>query len=177
MVNNTKGSDFINIYTVKSGDSVYSLADRFNVSPYSIITGNALKPPYSLVVGQSLVISYDYTNLNNDAYKLKYTAYAALINKTAVCQGYANLFYRLMLELGVDCRIITGIGNGGPHGWNIVCLEGKYYNLDASSDTGFSASEYYAFLKCDSDMVKYTRNPEFQTEEFQSAYPMAKKSY
>lgn len=60
MVNNTKGSDFINIYTVKSGDNVYSLADRFNVSPYSIIIGNGLKPPYSLVVGQSLVISYEY---------------------------------------------------------------------------------------------------------------------
>lgn len=32
-------------------------------------------------------ISYDYTNLNDENYKLKYTAYAALINKTSVCQG------------------------------------------------------------------------------------------
>ena len=33
-------------------------------------------------------VNYDDTNLNNDAYKLKFTAYAALVNKTAVCQGY-----------------------------------------------------------------------------------------
>ena len=44
-------------------------------------------------------VTYDHANLNNDAYKLKYTAYAALINKTAVCQGFALLFYRMMREL------------------------------------------------------------------------------
>ncbi|MDO4343373.1 MAG: transglutaminase-like domain-containing protein [Eubacteriales bacterium] len=61
-------------------------------------------------------VSYDYTNLNNDDYKLKYTAYAALCNNTAVCQGYAVLFYRLSLECGIDARLIAGTGNGGAHG-------------------------------------------------------------
>ncbi|MBQ9166323.1 MAG: transglutaminase domain-containing protein, partial [Oscillospiraceae bacterium] len=49
-------------------------------------------------------VTYDYDNLEDEDYKLKYTGYAALVNKTAVCQGYAVLFYRLMLELGVDAR-------------------------------------------------------------------------
>ena len=31
-------------------------------------------------------VSYDYDNLNNSDYKLKYTAYAALIDHKAVCQ-------------------------------------------------------------------------------------------
>ena len=39
-------------------------------------------------------VTYDHDNLNDKSYSLKYTAYAALINKTAVCQGYASLFYR-----------------------------------------------------------------------------------
>lgn len=81
-------------------------------------------------------ISYDYDNLSDSAYKLKYTAYAALINKTAVCQGYANLFYRLALECGIDARLISGTGNGGGHGWNIVELDGLYYDLDATWDAG-----------------------------------------
>ena len=65
-------------------------------------------------------VTYDYTNLKDDTYNLKYTAYAALIDGTAVCQGYANLLYRMLLEAGVDNRIIAGIGNGGSHAWNII---------------------------------------------------------
>ena len=43
-------------------------------------------------------VTYDYANLSDEDYKPKYTAYAALINGTAVCQGYALLFYRMALE-------------------------------------------------------------------------------
>ena len=70
-------------------------------------------------------ITYDFDNLENKEYKLKHTAYAALVNKTAVCQGYAVLFYRLMLELGIDARYIAGDTSGGRHGWNIVRIGGS----------------------------------------------------
>lgn len=53
-------------------------------------------------------VEYDYDNLYDTAYTLKYSAYAALIDGTAVCQGYANLFYRMALELGIDNRIVVG---------------------------------------------------------------------
>ena len=58
------------------------------------------------------------------------------MNKTAVCQGYAGLLYRLCLEMGISCRMITGTGNGGAHAWNIVALDGKYYNADSTWDAG-----------------------------------------
>ena len=47
-------------------------------------------------------IKYDYANLKNDKYIKKYTAYAGLIKKTCVCQGYSLCFYRLALEVGLD---------------------------------------------------------------------------
>lgn len=119
-------------------------------------------------------ITYDYVNLNDDSYLLKHTAYAALINKTAVCQGYATLFYRLSLESGVDTRVITG-DSGGPHAWNIVKLNGKYYNLDSTWDAG--SSSYFYFLKSMNDFSNHTRYEEYQTSDFTSAYPMAEKSY
>ena len=46
------------IYTVKSGDSVYSIAREFNVPPTRIVTDNALANPSRLTVGQSLAILY-----------------------------------------------------------------------------------------------------------------------
>lgn len=81
-------------------------------------------------------VKYDYANLNDNSYKLKYTAYAALINRTAVCQGYANLIYRLMWECGVPCRICDGTGGGGAHAWNLVALGKTFYYLDATWDAG-----------------------------------------
>lgn len=124
-------------------------------------------------------ITYDYDNLEDDSYMLKYTAYAALINKTAVCQGYANLFYRLMLELGVDCRIITGTGNGGAHAWNIVKLDGKYYNLDATWDASRVAAglTYQYFLRCEENFDDHIRGEAYETTQFHTDYPMGETDY
>lgn len=91
-------------------------------------------------------VTYDYAHLKNYHYKLKYTAYAALCDGTAVCQGYANLFYRMILELGIDCRLVSGISYSTPHGWNIVRIEGVYYYVDATWDAG-DTGDYHWFLK------------------------------
>ena len=131
---------------------------------------------------------YDNANLKDTGYTLKYSAYAALINHTAVCQGYANLLYRMLLQAGIDNRMITGIGNGGPHAWNIVKLGDKYYNVDStwdSKDAGVNfrgeVIEYHYFmnyrLKSEADFPNHTRDDKFTTEEFNTAYPMSTESY
>ena len=116
-------------------------------------------------------ITYDYDNLNDDSYKLKHTAYAALMDKTAVCQGYAVLFYRLALELGVDNRLIAG----GNHAWNIVALGSQYYNVDSTWDAGLSNYNY--FLKGSRNFTDHTAYAEFRTEEFTAQYPQSETDY
>ena len=128
-------------------------------------------------------IVYDYNNLYDDDYTLKYTAYAAMINKTSVCQGYALLLYRLALEMDIDCRVITGIGNGGGHGWNIIKLGNYYYNLDATWDAAwYQALGYYNyFLQCErtftSNGTDHFRDAEYDTTEFHARYPISSKNY
>ncbi len=61
------------------------------------------------------------------------TAYAGLVEGTCVCEGYASSFYRLMLEMGIDARLVEGMTTE-PHAWNIVELDGQYYHLDATWD-------------------------------------------
>ncbi|MBQ5711015.1 MAG: hypothetical protein IIV61_00220, partial [Oscillospiraceae bacterium] len=118
-------------------------------------------------------VTYDYDS--DDTYLLQYTAYGALINGTSVCQGYAVLFYRLALECGIDTRLIAGTGGGGAHGWNIVELDGLYYDLDATWDAG--RSEYNYFLRCEANFPDHRRYEEYDTAEFHAAYPMAQKDY
>lgn len=48
--------NLLRIYVVKSGDSVWSISQRFGVTPESIIKANQLEKSKVLVVGQSLVI-------------------------------------------------------------------------------------------------------------------------
>lgn len=80
-------------------------------------------------------VEYDYLALENPGQDLlAYTAYGALIENSCVCQGYANLLYRLVLEVGVDARLIAGTSDGQRHAWNIVELGKWYYNLDSTWD-------------------------------------------
>ena len=120
-------------------------------------------------------ISYDYDNLEDDTYMLKYTAYAALISRTAVCQGYANLFYRLALEAGVDARLITGTGNGGGHAWNIANLGDSYYYLDSTWDAGRASYKYY--LKGKTDFGDHQNGEEFSSDEFFARYMIPETGY
>ncbi|MDE6035864.1 MAG: hypothetical protein K2G36_08155 [Ruminococcus sp.] len=78
-------------------------------------------------------VTYDYTSGS----ELKYTAYGALHDGTAVCQGISMLFYRMLKESGISCRMITGSA-GGPHAWNIAGIDGVYYLFDPTFDVNFS---------------------------------------
>ena len=126
-------------------------------------------------------VTYDYKNLNEGeetGYKLHYTAYAALINGTSVCQGYSSLFYRLALEAGVDARYISGLtDDNGRHGWNIARIEGLYYNLDTTWDAGKSYDQYKYFLRCSGNFPDHNRNEEFNDTAFHTAYPMSPEDY
>ena len=119
-------------------------------------------------------ITYDYDNLYDSSYKLKFSAYAALVNGTAVCQGYAQLLYRLLLTVGVDCRVIVGYANG-DHAWNIVGLDGLYYNADATWDAG--AEDYSCFLVANSNLDYHYRNDTYDCQEFNGLYPMSLVDY
>ena len=119
-------------------------------------------------------ITYDDILPEDENDMLRYTAYAALKNRTAVCQGYAALFYRLALELGVDARIITGSGNGARHAWNIVQLDGAYYNLDATWDAIWlqAGLPYDYFLQTEKDFKDHERDSKYLTDCFLREFPV-----
>ena len=117
-------------------------------------------------------VKYDYSHLNDPAYLTQYTAYAAAVQKKAVCQGYANLFYRLANDAGVDCRIITGKAYNGTqtedHAWNIVRMEDeKYYCLDATWDAGLKPENYEYFLK---GLTSFSRDHQAETDKLNTPY-------
>lgn len=124
-------------------------------------------------------VTYDNANLKDEDYTLKFTAYAALINKTAVCQGYANLFYYLAQKAGLSVRLIPGTANGGNHAWNIVKLGSTYYYLDSTWDAQNKAQGYgyEYFLKGSNNFNDHVSSPEYTNSAFTSTYPISKEDY
>lgn len=96
-----------------------------------------------------------------------YNVYGALINKQAVCEGYARAFKYLMDNLGINCTLVIGKGRNTEgktenHAWNYVQLGEKWYAIDCTWDDpvvsgggkASQSSKYKYFLKGSSNMQK-----------------------
>lgn len=61
-------------------------------------------------------------------------AYGALVDKKAVCEGYARAFQLLCRELGIDCINVTGSSQDELHQWNCIKLDDDWYYVDVTWD-------------------------------------------
>lgn len=117
-----------------------------------------------------------------DGDHVRRTAYGALVEGKAVCQGYSLALYRLLLEAGIDNRIIYGEsvdpeGVGIAHTWNIVKLYGKYYYVDITKDDSSDSRD--CFLRPAGSGFEADHRPDrqYQGEFFTEKYPMAEEEY
>ena len=76
---------------------------------------------------------YDYDRLNSDtAPQVSWTAYGVLAEKIAVCQGYALAYKYLLNQVGIECYMVTS--DAMKHAWNLIRLDGDYYQVDVTWD-------------------------------------------
>lgn len=124
-----------------------------------------------------------------------YSAYNAVFKGNAVCQGIAQLMYRMYNDSGIPCRVIAGTSQdlsgrtpSGNHVWLIVKLNGIYYLIDPTWD--LKKVSYRYFLKgtadFDSDVPQIVHTaqsesplpfPDYNSAEFKQAYPISQYRY
>ena len=121
-------------------------------------------------------VSYDYEHLGDSSYMLSHTAYAALIQKTAVCQGYASLFYRMAHEAGLSVRIVTGSVDGEAHAWNMVKIGDLYYYVDTTHASSSGNRDDY-FLKGSISFADRQLDSDYLSADFTSEFPMSEFDY
>ncbi len=69
-----------------------------------------------------------------------HTAYGALVDGTAVCEGIAKAFQHLCRSVGIETLFVVGrsdnpnSGKSEGHAWNIVKIDGNYYHVDVTWD-------------------------------------------
>ena len=84
----------------------------------------------------------------------KYTAYEALVEGTAVCQGYALAYRYLLAMAGVSSEYV--VSDSINHIWNSVEVDGQLYNIDVTWDdpSRSGVCDYSNFLVSDEEKLR-----------------------
>ncbi len=85
--------------------------------------------------------------------EMNQSAYSGIVNSSTVCAGYARAFQYIMTNLGIPCYYCRGVA-GEPHAWNIIKLDGDYYNVDVTWDDSSETWQYEYFNMSDEDISK-----------------------
>ena len=86
---------------------------------------------------------------------LLHTSYGALVNREAVCEGYAKAYKVLLNAMDIPCEIVIN----EDHAWNEVYLDGNWYVVDVTNDDALDSLEYFLvgmdILGTDFNMANY----------------------
>ena len=64
---------------------------------------------------------------------ISHTSYGALVNRMAVCDGYAEAYaYIMEHKLGIPCTVVSS--ESMNHAWNMIEIDGKWYHVDNTWD-------------------------------------------
>lgn len=73
-------------------------------------------------------------------------AYGALVEREALCQGYASAFQLLSHMAGLHVKTVSGYLNGNiPHAWNVIELDGNWYQVDCSNNKNTIFVPFYLY--------------------------------
>ena len=84
---------------------------------------------------------YDFDGAKAKERGIYHTAYGCLVDRKAVCLGYAEAFQYIMNKLGIESGVCTGEADSVPHAWNYVKVNGEYYWIDVTWDDPQSEDE------------------------------------
>lgn len=174
----TRGSNVSYNAYINCGNQSSYLADGFSskqqieqaISNLSQIRNSVLQNKTGNTYNDIKMV-HDYI-INNTEYDTTismsniYNIYGALINKQAVCEGYAKTFKYLMDGLGIPCTLVIGVASNSEginenHAWNYVKLDGTWYAVDTTWDDPISTSgwvsesaKYKYFLKGSKEILQ-----------------------
>ena len=127
-------------YIINTKEEIESKNKQLDSAISEIISSNITEDmtdyERELAIHDALVDKVTYYNYENieDIPCIKHTAYGALVENEAVCDGYSKAFKLLLEKVGIDNVIIHGSTEDVAHAWNVVSLDGEYYHVDTTSD-------------------------------------------
>jgi len=143
----------VDVFPQAGTDRIFEIGFTYTTTNVNTLPGlseelaNYVQRSAELVIGQtdsekliSLVnllvesVAFDESAMihSHGAQHFATTAFGALVNGSAVGEGFAMAFQAIADELGLDSRIVLGYFGGMVHAWNIVLLYGDFYHVDVA---------------------------------------------
>ncbi|AXH98270.1 hypothetical protein DV702_00265 [Sporosarcina sp. PTS2304] len=111
-----------------------------------------------LAVNDFITRTYSYSFDTNHT---PHSPFTIMDEGQGVCQAYALVAQRLLQELGMDVYYQTGkILDGELHAWNLVNVDGEWYNLDTTWNDPIldrKGQTTYEYLLVSDEVIKKTR--------------------
>lgn len=115
-----------------------------------------------------LIDTVEYVSGSSDNQNI----YSSLVNRESVCAGYSKATQYLLQRNGIQTLYVSGVANGSVgwdnHAWNIVCCDGRYYQVDTTFGDGYTNPDMrmtelgiynYACLCIDDDTMYRNHQP------------------
>lgn len=114
----------------------------------------------ALVVHDYLCLDIVYLDSNTTNHDIR----GAILDKEAVCEGYAEAYKYYLDRIGVPCNVVSGPANVGgytiTHAWNQVKIDGKWYFVDATWDDMDTGVKHEYFLCSETNFPDHSWNKE-----------------
>lgn len=92
------------------------------------------------------------------AYPQAFTAYGAIAESKAVCEGYAYAMQLLLMRAGLNSTLVSGFDlQGNTHMWNLVTVDKHNYYLDVTWNDSAELLQYGYFNITSADMLRTHR--------------------
>jgi len=96
------------------------------------------------------------------------TAYNVFIKDKAVCAGFAKASQIIFQNIGIESYIVLG-ATRGAHAWNIVKVNGEYYQFDSTVGSSLRKDSNRFYMGLSGPFDNYSMNhqslyPELQTK-------------
>lgn len=131
-------------YTDGFDDVAFAQATRQALSG---ITDDMSDMEKAIVLHDYLDVNCQYNTAMDNPHR--YSAYGALVDQLAVCNGYALAYKYLLNQVGIECLMVSS--KELNHAWNMVKLNGEYYQVDTTWDDPINdrlgrARHFYMFV-------------------------------
>ncbi|MEG0073028.1 MAG: hypothetical protein RR922_00340 [Clostridia bacterium] len=101
-------------------------------------------------------VEYDY---NKSLEIQTHTAYGALIEDVAVCDGLSKGLQLLLDKIGIQSIFVVGSIKEGPHAWLLVNLKNNWYHVDITSNKSLRGTDkktLHSYLNISEEKIKKT---------------------
>ena len=100
-------------------------------------------------------VEYDYDNyIKGTVSGISYTTKGVFEKGLAVCDGYANAFKKIMEHYGIPVMKVIGTSHRNvPHAWNLVKIGTRWYHVDTTGNSSFSAIVKATYLLCSDERM------------------------